>query len=138
MTCLTYIWLKDFYIFVECMFTTFLIKSDPLLETQETTIIEFFEKVYLFFFALSMNWTILYGIYLWHKLLENILMTSLIRLANSIIVNLCYIIERKIKLLHDHQLNDRSVFVPTFSQYEYRDIIFNCTKDKGWGKERMN
>lgn len=51
-------------------------------------------------------------------------MTSLIRLANSIIVNLCYIIARKIKLLHDHQLNDRSVFVPTFLQYENRDIIF--------------
>jgi len=31
---------------------------------------------------------------------------------------------QNLKLLHDHQLNDRSVFSPTFLQYEYRDIIF--------------
>jgi len=35
---------------------------------------------------------------------------------------------KNIKLLHDHQLNDRSVFFPTFLQYEYRDIIFEIVR----------
>ena len=92
---LKYLWLKEFHIFFECMFTTFLIKSNPLIaRTQEITITNLYEKVYLFLFCFKHELNNLVWTLLMTQIAGNTLMTSLIRLTNSIIVNLCYIIEK--------------------------------------------
>ena len=76
------------------MFTTFLIKSNPLIaRTQEITITNLYEKVYLFLFCFKHELNNLVWTLLMTQIAGNTLMTSLIRLTNSIIVNLCYIIE---------------------------------------------